>query len=1174
MIKEILKFDNNIQSSINIDLDYNDESKRQSYILTSKSVEIINDLISTFDDKNKNKSKILIGPYGKGKSHLALYIMGLMSESNRSEDKYELLLRKSKEQGESVYNNISNFIISNKKYLPVVLNSTPYNKNFSDILIYSLKNALEINEIENIELDFYFEKALNKIDTWEQQYKLTFNQFNNILNDDINIFKEKLRSYDKKSYEKFKKVYKEVMAGEEFNPYFEINPIEIYRETSIKLKEKGYSGIYVLYDEFSKYIEHLIAQNSVLDIKLMQDFAEFCNRSNEQEVHLLLISHKSIAQYTDKASKGNIDTWKAIEGRFDEIQYNDFSNQQYEIISSAIKKDKDIWEKFKSENNSIFDVWENNNILRSLFKELSDDEYKNWIVYGSYPMHPLATYSLPRISERVAQNERTLFSFLCKNEMNSLSDYITRNNEEIKLNTIYDYFEDNIMSLGYTDETHKILIRANKIIDQLDNELCKNIVKSIAIIHMINNFSMIKPNHSSIEILYGDNGIKALKQLMENNHIIQRNINDILDISTDKDIEILTEIRNVRENNSNLDIIYFLNNNFKSNFVEARRHNDENSIIRYFKVKFAKDNIDSKYVYEDIKHENADGIIYITSIDVKEISNDLEVLFIKNTIAPNIEETIKDLAAIKKLKNSKNSNVVIKSELDSLELKYENIIKNYITEILNLKFNNSVMYKNEVQDINNGKELSNKLSDIMDKVFFNTPIINNEMINKTEPSKVVIGARKKIIDQIVDYKRTGKIIFRKGSLESTILRSILLMNNAMATTNNDGEYKLNYNILNSEDNCNFAKLVNLVDDTIRKSIKKEVSLLDIYDIFSSPKFGFGMKKGPIPIVLAFTFSKYKKYLSIIENGREIPLSSDTIELLNSNPENYTIRLEKISDEKEEYISKLEALFVDYINMKERNEGDLTYLTLGIKKWFLYLSKYTKDTKKIYVGNGKTKRVSKEIIKFKNKLRILNENSIRFLFEDMVDIFEVGEYKRLIEKISEVKDNIDSYDNILIKNISNDIKQIFDLNENTSLNNGLYQWIENIDKSISIINGSIGKFSKLIEENKELNDTKSYLNKLSNYILGLYVADWNDNTPKIFIDKLNEIKNEIKNASIDLKERNKDLNILELAMTKEVDLSNRANMLLYDLKDTLEDYGGSVTEEEKRTILIEILKEIK
>ncbi len=43
MIKEILKLDNDTQYSINIDLDYKDENKKQSYILTSKSVEIINE---------------------------------------------------------------------------------------------------------------------------------------------------------------------------------------------------------------------------------------------------------------------------------------------------------------------------------------------------------------------------------------------------------------------------------------------------------------------------------------------------------------------------------------------------------------------------------------------------------------------------------------------------------------------------------------------------------------------------------------------------------------------------------------------------------------------------------------------------------------------------------------------------------------------------------------------------------------------------------------------------------------------------------------------------------------------------------------------------------------------------------------------------------------------------
>ena len=1172
MIKRILKFNNNIQYSINIDLDYKDESKKQSYILTSKSVDIINDVVYTFGNENKNKSKILIGPYGKGKSHLALYIMGLVSDNNRSDEKYSALLDKSKEQGDEVYNNIKGFVESDKKYLPVVLNSTPYNKNFSDILVYSLKNALDINDIKDISLDFYFEKAVDKIKVWEDKYQSTFELFKVKLNKDVEQFKNELRDYDKSSYETFKSIYKELMAGEEFNPYFEISPIKIYKDVNDKLKEKGYNGIFVLYDEFSKYIEYLIAQNSILDVKLMQDFAEFCNRSKGQEVHMLFISHKAIAQYTDKASKNSIDAWKAIEGRFDEIQYNDFSNQQYEIISSAIKKDNDLWQKFKNENKFEFEEVKDNYSLRTLFKELSDTEYEQWILYGAYPMHPLATYVLPRISERVAQNERTLFSFLCKNEVNSLSDYITRNNTEVKLDAIYDYFEDNIMSLGYTDEINKVLLKANKVIDKLNTKLEKDIVKSIAIIHMINNFNVIKPNYAIIETLYGQGGLNILKNLVENNYLIYRSINDLLDISTDKDIEVLSEIRNTKENNSNIDVVEFLNNNFKNVFVEPRRYNDENCIIRYFKVKFADGNIDTTYIKEDIKNEKSDGIIYITQSVPENIDNNLDVLFIRNNLDENIEEAIKYLHAIKKLKSNKNTDKSIKSELDSLEINYENTIRNYINDLINLEIKNEVVYKNKLVKVNTKKDLSNLLSDIMKNTFRNTPIINNEMINKSEPSKVVIGARKKIIDQILESNKKN-IVFRKGSLESTILRSVLLLNKAIINTENEGEYKSDYTIFENTSDTNFSKLIKQIDEIIQKSIKEEINMVNIYNVFESREYKYGMRKGPIPIVVSFIFSRYKKYLAISENGREIVLNSNTIEAIDLKPENYTIKLQKIDDEREIYISQLENIFIDYINLNERNDDNLTYLTLGIKRWFLYLSKYTKDTKKVYLGNGESERLPKDIVKFKNKLRVLNENSIRFLFEDMGEIFGIGSYKKLIQKISESKRNIDKYQLNLYKNIINDVKRIFEINENASLNNGLYQWLEGIERSVAFKNGFIGGFINLIENNKELNDSNSYLDKLSSYVLGLHVTDWNDDIPNIFIDKISNLKEEIYNLSIETKSDSSN-SLIEIAMIEEVDLGSRANMLLDDLKDTLEDYGSSVTEEEKRAILIELLKEIK
>ena len=47
----------------------------------------------------------------------------------------------------------------------------------------------------------------------------------------------------------------------------------------------------------------------------------------------------------------------------------------------------------------------------------------------------------------------------------------------------------------------------------------------------------------------------------------------------------------------------------------------------------------------------------------------------------------------------------------------------------------------------------------------------------------------------------------------------------------------------------------------------------------------------------------------------------------------------------------------------------------------------------------------------------------------------------------------------------------------------------------------------------------------------------------------------------------------MAEAKDIELSSRAEMLLEDLKETLEDYSSSVTEEEKQYIILELLKHI-
>ena len=1169
MIKDILILDNDIKSSINLNLDFKDRSKINSYIVTYKSIEIINEILKTFKDNSKNKAKLLTGPYGKGKSHLALYIADLLSKPDKKPKDYKLLLNKSKELGEEIYGLTKGFIESGDKYLPVILNSTPYNKSFSDILVYSLKNALTNNGIDDLKLDFYFEKAVEKIDVWQEKYEITFNQFKEILGEDVDEFKNKLNEYDTNSYERFKEIYMQITAGEEFKPYMDIHPIKIYEKTCDQLKERGYKGTFILYDEFSKYMEYLVSENDVLDIKLLQDFAEFCNRSKDDtKVVMMLISHKSIGQYTDKADKSNVDNWKGIEGRFDEISYNDFSNQQYEIISAAIKKDENKWDKYESENMNYFkDLIENSN-LRRLFTDLTNEEYKEWIVNGAYPLHPIASYCLPRISERVAQNERTLFTFLCKNENNTLIDYVTTHNEEVKLDAIFDFFEESIENLGQGDEIYKILKRTNRVLPNIEDDLEVKVIKSIAIIQMINNFSLLKPGVRAIKQLYGEKGEEVLIKLIKENHLIHRKLSDIIDISSNNDVEVFNEIQNIKENNKRIDINKFLNDNFNNLFIESKSHNDRKCIIRYFKIKFIDTNKDMNYIIQDLKAEPADGIVYVTESPIT-IDDNLDVIFVKNTISDKMLEIIRDLYAIKSIKNKKDLYSNIKSEIDSLEAQYENNILNYLNEILQMKCNNEVYYKNNIEKVCNKRDLSKLVSQIMDSVYERTPIINNEMINKTEPSSVVISARTKIIDQILQYSERKEIVFRKGSLEATLLRAVLKVDVCLNKVN-DETYLLDYSPLDNQPLDNFNYLLIRLDKEIKKSLNSELNMSSLYELMTSKSEKFGVKKGVIPLILAYSLSKYKKYLSIFNYGSEVVLNSETLMNIDKTPDKYSIRLEEFTHEKEVYLNDLQEIFSEYINENDKKDDSLNYIIIAIKRWFLYLSKYSRNSKTEYLGEIKYERLPKPDIKLKNKLRTLNENSIKFLFEELLVIFETSSYKELIEKLTITKNKIDNLTNCLCSNIEKDIKRIFNLNYEASINNGLSNWKDGLSSNRIYTNNLMASLLDVIDNHKDLNNLGDYLNKLSNCLLGIYVSDWNDDTPTIFISKLESLKNEIEELDSQEDELQSQF---EIAATQEVELSNRAEMLLEDLKETLEDYSSSVSGEEKQHIILELLKHI-
>ena len=67
-----------------------------------------------------------------------------------------------------------------------------------------------------------------------------------------------------------------------------------------------------------------------------------------------------------------------------------------------------------------------------------------------FPLHPITLFALDRLSKKVAQNERTFFTYLAGDEENALfaqlSKYDIKEFHFIGLDEIYDYFRNEATS--------------------------------------------------------------------------------------------------------------------------------------------------------------------------------------------------------------------------------------------------------------------------------------------------------------------------------------------------------------------------------------------------------------------------------------------------------------------------------------------------------------------------------------------------------------------------------------------------------------------------------------------------------------------------------------------------------------------------------------------------------
>ena len=150
----------------------------------------------------------------------------------------------------------------------------------------------------------------------------------------IEKLKKGLESYSPIAYKQFESLYNCVNIGLEFNPLVNNDIVKIYSDISNAVNKYGYSGLFIVFDEFSKFLEST-SSNLMKDLKIVQDMAELATRSSKKsQIQFCCVAHKSLTLYKgDKKSTLSADSFKTVEGRFKEIRFNRSLEENYQIIS-------------------------------------------------------------------------------------------------------------------------------------------------------------------------------------------------------------------------------------------------------------------------------------------------------------------------------------------------------------------------------------------------------------------------------------------------------------------------------------------------------------------------------------------------------------------------------------------------------------------------------------------------------------------------------------------------------------------------------------------------------------------------------------------------------------------------------------------------------------------------
>jgi hypothetical protein len=647
----------------------------------------------------------------------------------------------------------------------------------------------------------------------------------------------------------------------------------------------------LIIDEFGKNLE-AVRDGRGADPYLLQRLAE-AGQGSGLPIFVVTLQHLSLDDCLASADVAQRREWAKVQGRFEDVSFVDSAGQTRSLVGTVFDvRDEHL--------RARIDRWARSHArkMRALgIADLADPA----VLAACYPLHPLAALVLPELCSRYGQHERTLFSFLAGPHPAGVLPFLSATNlpargplPSLGLEAVYDYFvASGALSISSARQSSRWSEVATRLRDThgLTAPQART-AKSVALLNLVSTTGTIRASRQILE-MSGRGAHAALADLESMGIVTFRDFADEYRIWQGSDVDVGLLLDSARQRMQRRPLAAMVAEIDRPEPAVAARHSAEHDVLRVFRRRYAEAG-EQAAVPEPFSPYDGEALLVVDPSGRPP------------TVAQSVARSKPVVAALPRdvsaLDAAAREIAAVASVLDDPAVAEDQVARREVGERLaqtRVAFDQAladtfgsescrwILLGDDGADPTElaGGRGSAALSSAADIAYPSTPVVGNEMLNRSELTSQGAKSRRLLLEAMIERGESdvADLGFEGYGPEMAMYRAFLLRTGLHAVDHPrgtmsfgppaDGTLKPAWKILEGE---------------FRRSTDRRLNLNSVHAALRSPPVG--MKAAVVPVFVTAGLLAFRDEVAIYEHGTFKPvLSPEVSERMVRNPGHFDVK---------------------------------------------------------------------------------------------------------------------------------------------------------------------------------------------------------------------------------------------------------------------------------------------